>query len=142
LNRIAEWDPHATVRFGWVSIRFHRLPPVRQEDIILPESTWRLIDRNSVQFFRHADVLLRSGRSLKRGLLFHGEPGTGKPYTAKWLAQSLDGITVILISGEQFRCIKQCCEMARMLAPTLVMIGSGERCGLWIPGHSWPISLT
>jgi ATP-dependent 26S proteasome regulatory subunit len=64
----------------------------------------------------------RSGRSLKRGLLLHGKPGTGKTYTAKWLAGSLDQVTTILISGDQLQSVKECCQLARMLAPSLVIM--------------------
>jgi ATP-dependent 26S proteasome regulatory subunit len=103
-------------------VRFHRFPPVRREEIILPDETVNLLERNTVRFFQHADVLRRSGRSVKRGLLLHGKPGTGKTYTAKWLAQSLEGVTTLLLSGEQLWLIKECCQMARMLAPSLVIM--------------------
>lgn len=104
------------------NIRFHAFPALRREEIILPEATRNLIERNTLRFFQQADALRRSGRSLKRGLLLHGKPGTGKTHTAKWLARSLEGVTVILLSGEQLWLIKECCQMARALAPTLVIM--------------------
>ena len=117
-----EGDPENWGQHGWFNIRFHRFPLIRREEIILPAETLALIERNVVSFFRHADLLRRNGRSVKRGLLFHGKPGTGKTYTAKCLAQSLEGVTVILLSGEQLWLIKECCQMARMLAPSLVIM--------------------
>lgn len=112
---------------GWGSqgvsgIRFHHFPKVKRDEIILPEQTLQLIERNTLQFIKHADLLRKSGRSLKRGLLMHGRPGTGKTHTIRWLAQSLDSLTVILMSAEQLWLIKECCEMARMLAPSLVVL--------------------
>ena len=89
-------------------IAFHRFPAVSREEIILPEATMALIERNTVRFLQHAAVLHQSGRSVKRGLLLHGKPGTGKTYTAKWLAQSMPGTTVILLTGEQLWLIKEC----------------------------------
>jgi hypothetical protein len=109
-------------RHGFSHVRFHRFPVVKREQIILPEETLALLERNTLRFFQHAEVLRRSGRSLKRGLLLHGKPGTGKTFTAKWLAQSLEGITTILVSGDQLGMIKECCQLARMLAPALVIL--------------------
>lgn len=109
-------------RYGCGNIRFHAFPALRREDIILPEQTLNLIERNTLHFFQHAEALRRSGRSVKRGLLLYGKPGTGKTYTAKWLARSLEGVTVLLLAGEQLRLIKECCQMARMLAPALVIM--------------------
>jgi hypothetical protein len=109
-------------RSGCGNVRFHRFPAVRREEIILPEATLGLIERNTTRFFQHAELLRRSGRSVKRGLLLHGRPGTGKTYTAKWLARSLEGVTVIVLSGEQLWLIKDCCQMARLLAPALVIM--------------------
>lgn len=109
-------------REGHSHIRFHELPSVRGEDIVLPESTRTLLERNTIGFFRNAELLRKSGRSLKRGLLLHGKPGTGKTFTAKWLAQSLEGVTTILISGDQLALVKECCQIARMLAPALVIL--------------------
>jgi len=104
------------------AIRFRALPKVERQDIILPEETLRILERNTIGFFEHAGLLARSGRSVKRGLLLHGKPGTGKTFTAKWLAQAREGLTVILLSGEQLWLIKECCQLARMLAPSLVIM--------------------
>ncbi len=107
---------------GFVNVRFHQLPAVADDEIILPPETLSLVKRNSVHFFEHADILRRSGRSLKRGLLLHGVPGTGKTLTAKWLSTSLKDVTVILLSGEQLWHVKECCQLARALAPALVIM--------------------
>ena len=109
-------------RFGHSHIRFHALPQIDRKNLILPDATLEMLERNTVRFFEHADTLRRSGRSLKRGLLLHGKPGTGKTYTAKWLARSLKGVTTILISGDQLNLVKECCQLARLLAPALVIL--------------------
>lgn len=68
-----------------------------------------------------------TGRPVKRGLLFYGEPGTGKTYTAKWLAQTLEGVTVILLTGKNLWLIKQCCQLARIFEPSLVIVEDMKR---------------
>jgi AAA+ superfamily predicted ATPase len=103
-------------------VRFHRLPRIVREDIILPEKTLERLERHTIRFFEKAELLRASGRSLRRGILLHGKPGTGKSYTAKWLAQTLEKVTVILVSGEQLYLIKECCSLARALAPSLVIL--------------------
>jgi len=104
------------------SIVFCSIPTVQREDIILPQSVLETIERNTVSFLHHSDALRRSGRSVKRGILLHGRPGTGKTYTAKWLARSMEGLTVILLSGEQLWNVKYACWLAATLAPSLVIM--------------------
>ncbi|WP_227625131.1 AAA family ATPase [Fimbriimonas ginsengisoli] len=103
-------------------IRFHRLPEVNREQIILPAEVLRVLERNTIGFFKNAQKLLDSGRSVKRGLLLFGKPGTGKTFTARWLAQATPGLTVLVMSGEQLWLIRECCQLARMLAPSLVIM--------------------
>jgi hypothetical protein len=117
-----ECDRKAVGAQSGTCIRFHRLPEVPRERLILPEETLRMIERNTVGFFDHAETLGRHGRSLKRGILLHGKPGTGKTFTAKWLAHAREGVTVILLSGDQLALIKECCDLARLLAPAIVIM--------------------
>lgn len=105
-----------------VTIRFQDPPQISREDIILPERILKLIERNTIGFVKQADRLRESGRSTKRGLLLYGPPGTGKTFTAKWLAYSQPGLTVIVLSGEQLALIREGCQLARMLAPSLVIM--------------------
>lgn len=127
------WGAH-----GCAHVRFHRFAPIRREEIILPAEALALIERNTTRFFQHAGILKQSERSVKRGLLFHGKPGTGKTLTARWLAQTLPNVTVLLMTGEQLGLVKECCQMARMLAPALVIMEdvdliATERHGLMHP---------
>lgn len=111
---------------GFACVRFHKLPTIRKEEIILPDETMAIIERNIIHYFRYAPTLRSSGRPVKRGLLFYGKPGTGKTYTAKWLAQTLEGVTVIVLTGENLWLIKQCCQLARMLEPSLVIVEDAD----------------
>src|SRR5260221_3095699 len=103
-------------------IRFHQLPPVALEDIVLPARTMAALQRSTVDFDQQADRLRASGRHIKRGLLFHGPPGTGKTLSVMYLAALMRGRTVILLTGRQLGLITQSCLLARLLAPAAVVL--------------------
>jgi hypothetical protein len=68
--------------YGRVIIRSHTLPAVRRDEVILPESLMRRIERHTLSFSKHAARLRAARRHLKRGILLYGPPGTGKTLTA------------------------------------------------------------
>lgn len=115
-------DYEGSMRQSLAQVKFHRLPSVDGDAIILPNETLKRIDRNTIGFFRHAARLKQQGYSTKRGLLFHGPPGTGKTRTACWLTYSLPNVTVFLVTGEQLWNIKECCDLARELAPAMLIL--------------------
>ena len=51
-----------------LEIKFHHLPNIRRENIILPEGLLGRIERQTIHFGKHAEKLLAAGRHLKRGL--------------------------------------------------------------------------
>lgn len=105
-----------------LGVRFHPRPPVRREDIVLPEDVLGRVERHALGIGRSASSLLDARRHLKRGLLLHGPPGTGKTLTVRYLAACLQEATVILLSGTGLGAIETSCAMARELAPSLVVL--------------------
>jgi hypothetical protein len=103
-------------------IRFHQLPPVAREDIILPARTMVTLERSTSGFDDQAERLRAAGRHIKRGLLFHGPPGTGKTLSVMYLASQMHGRTVILLTGRHLALITQSCRLARLLAPAAVVL--------------------
>ncbi len=64
-------------------VEFLAVPEIGHDEIILPEGVLERIERHTVGFTEHAEALLATGRHLKRGLLLHGPPGTGKTDTGQ-----------------------------------------------------------
>ena len=103
-------------------IRFHDLPPVKREQIILPDEVLQVVERNVIGLLTHADTLRRAGRGTRHGVLFHGPPGVGKTLVTKYLARACPAYTVILLTGRQLRLVRESCQLARLLQPALVVI--------------------
>ncbi len=107
---------------GPEDIAFHNLPPIERENIILPPSLLEAVERNTLGFAAHAPRLRAAGRHVKRGLLFHGPPGTGKTLTIMYLISQMRGRTAILLTGRVMGLIRQSCQLARLLAPSVVVL--------------------
>jgi hypothetical protein len=103
-------------------VRFHRLPQIEREQIILPAGLLERVERQSVGFAKHAERLRAAGRHLKRGMLLHGAPGTGKTFTAMYLAGRMSDRTVLLVTGRGIGLLEPACAMARLLQPATIIL--------------------
>jgi hypothetical protein len=104
------------------TIKFHRLPEIGREAIVLPDGLLERIERQTIGFGRHSKRLQAAGRHLKRGLLLHGPPGTGKTLTVMYLATMMRERTVFLLTGRGLGLIGPTCAMARSLEPSIVVL--------------------
>ena len=100
----------------------HHLPPVDRSEVVLPEATLRLLDRNVLRFIESRDALRRLGQSTRKGILLYGPPGTGKTHTIRYLATNLPGHTTLIITAEQIALLDAYMNLARLLHPTMVVI--------------------
>jgi hypothetical protein len=103
-------------------VEFHPIVSVPRESIILPEEVLRVIERNVLGFFHHASELRQAGQGTRHGVLLHGPPGTGKTLITRYLAGSVSPATVILLTGRQYAFLRSACMLARLLAPTLMVL--------------------
>jgi hypothetical protein len=103
-------------------VAFHTLPDVARENVILPEELLARIERHTFVFAEHADTLRAAGRSLKRGMLLYGPPGIGKTLTLMYLVGRMKGRTVLLTTGLGMGLLDPVMQMARTLAPSMVIL--------------------
>ncbi len=103
-------------------ISVHKLRTVEKDEVILPQSTLTLLERNVIDFVKHRDKLTKFKQATKKGLLFYGPPGTGKTHTIHYLAKALHGHTMLLISAEQVGLLSEYMTLARLLQPSIVVM--------------------
>jgi len=104
------------------AVKVHRLRKVERKDVILPEKTLKLLERNIVTFIQVRERIKTHAFSAKKGLLFYGAPGTGKTHTIHHLASQLPGHTTLLITAEQIGWIGEYFRLARFLQPSMMII--------------------
>ncbi|MCG8418599.1 MAG: ATP-binding protein [Proteobacteria bacterium] len=90
------------------------------DHVVLPAGLRERLQRDVLDYIRCADALIANGIELKRGILFHGPPGTGKTFVCNLLASELDGFTSVLVAGDSLRHPEGAFRLARKLAPALL----------------------
>ena len=103
-------------------VTFLPRPGVTAGDVVLPDGMLEHIERHIAGIADWSAELLSAGQHLKRGLLLHGPPGTGKTHTVRYLTGRLAGLTVILLTGRSIRFIDRAAALARRLQPSMVVL--------------------
>jgi len=107
-------------------IKVHKLRYVERDQIILPETTLRLLERNVIDFVKNRSKLAKLGMSTKKGILIYGPPGTGKTHTIHFLTRALESHTTLLISAEQVGLLGEYMTLARLLQPSIVVVEDAD----------------
>lgn len=121
-GKILSFDAGASYRGRSRGLMVHKLPPVARANVILPEATLKLLDRNILNFVEHRTGLRRLGQSTRKGILLYGPPGTGKTHTIRYLASNLAGHTTLIITAAQVALLGAYMNLARLLQPAMVVI--------------------
>ena len=103
-------------------LTFHERPVLTREDLVLPAGVLEAVEAQVLGIARHRRRLVASGQHLKRGVLLHGPPGTGKTHTLRYLISRLTETTVVMLSGNALQFIAPAVSIARALQPALVII--------------------
>ena len=119
-------------------LAFHERPALTREDLVLPTDVLEAVEAQVLGIARHRSRLVASGQHLKRGVLLHGPPGTGKTHTLRYLISRLTNTTVVMLSGDALQFIAAAVSIARALQPALVIVEDvdliAENRGMH-PGH-------
>jgi ATP-dependent Clp protease adapter protein ClpS len=121
-GKVLSFDAGANYRGRSQGLMVHKLPPVERANVILPEATLKLLDRNVLNFVGDRAELRRLGQSTRKGILLYGPPGTGKTHTIRYLASNLPGHTTLIITAAQIALLGAYMNLARLLQPTMVVI--------------------
>jgi cell division protease FtsH len=121
-GKILSLDASADYRGNAAGIVVHRLRSVARDDVILPNSTVQLLERNVIRFTQQRAELSRLGMPTKKGLLLYGPPGTGKTHTIHYLIGAMTGHTTLLITAEQIGQFSEYITLARLLQPSIVVM--------------------
>lgn len=105
--------------------RFLSLKDTNWDDVILKPEVKKTISSNIDNLLNNQEALRRFGISLKRGIILHGPPGTGKTQICKAIARQVD-CSVLYVLPRDFESerggVKRVAMMAKNLAPCILII--------------------
>ncbi|NNU56983.1 ATP-binding protein [Rhizobium indigoferae] len=102
-------------------MRVHKLPAVSRDDVVLSKAIMAQLDTHIFDFVKYREELKRLGQSGRKGILLHGEPGTGKTHVVHYIAANLPEHSTILLTAEQMLNMEEYFALARVLQPCIMV---------------------
>ncbi|MCC5876338.1 MAG: ATP-binding protein [Candidatus Sumerlaeia bacterium] len=92
------------------------------EDVLLPTELKEAIERNCIGLLKHKELYKLNGIPLRRGLLLHGKPGTGKTMIGRALAQMCEVTFILATPGmiEDASDVRRIFNWGRRFAPSIL----------------------
>jgi len=110
-------------------LEFLKIPKMSWSDIVLDEEIKNKIVYNVVDFFEKEKIYKKNGISSKCGLIWEGQPGTGKTLAAKILTNILSKITFVWVTPDDLNSsfdVKNIYDIARDLNPAIVFFEDAD----------------
>jgi SpoVK/Ycf46/Vps4 family AAA+-type ATPase len=121
-GRVISLEGQALALGGGNAVKVHRLARIDRDSVILPRKTLEVFEHNVVDFIAARQQLKSLQFQTRKGVLFHGPPGTGKTFTIHYLASQLQDHTTLLVTAEQTGLLAEYFRLARFLQPSIVVI--------------------
>ncbi len=103
-------------------INFRTAPPVSRDEFVVDDEVFGVLKRNVIDLHLERDRLKTLGVPVRRGVLLHGPPGTGKTYACRYVCGSLQQTTRILVAGTALNKVSQIFDLARVYQPSVVIL--------------------
>ena len=103
-------------------VSFAVAAPVSRREFVVDEGIYKLLWRNVIDLYERRHVLKAHGVPLRRGLLLHGPPGTGKTFACRYLCGRLVNTTRIVVAGNALNRVAQLFAFARAYQPSIIIL--------------------
>lgn len=150
-GRLESVDPYrgAAVRLrgnragGLGGLDFLDRPQFTARSLVVPTEVVQVLDGHAVAVSRRAERMRAAGLPVKRGLLLHGRPGTGKTHAARYLAAQLPEAALVVLTSDSLAHLRDLPELLRGIGSAIVLlddvdliarsrdIGTGSRAALF-----------
>lgn len=126
IGKVHKWmDKHHILRARAITaggdfIKFDEM--TGWDDVLLPTDLKEAIERNCIGLLKYKELYKLNGIPLRRGILLHGKPGTGKTMIGRALAQMCEVTFILATPGmiEDASDVRRIFNWGRRFAPSIL----------------------